>query len=127
MVGITFLGCNKDAAPPFSQEKIENILLQVHLTDAGSASLIGEIKDSIALLYMNQVKEINQITDEEIESIFTYLRENPEFSAEVYSNLVTTINELKESKKKKAKDKKSKEKNSKEKNSKADKKKEGSK
>lgn len=104
----TCLGCEEETPPPFSKEKIQEILIQIHLTDASVTSLLGEMKDSMAQVYMEQVKAINKLTADDIESIFNYLKNNPAFAEEIYGNIITEINErqLEDKKDKKEKEKK---------------------
>ena len=90
---ITLFGCKEETTPPFSKVKIESILIQIHLTDASVTSLLGEQKDSMSYAYLDQVKKINNVTDEDIESIFTYLKGHPDFAEEVYGNMIKKVNE----------------------------------
>ncbi len=98
LICISILGCEEETPPPFSKEKIQSILIQIHLTDASVTSLLGEQKDSMTKVYLEQVKEINNITDVEIASIFTYLKEHPEFAEEIYGSMITEVNKQQRSK-----------------------------
>lgn len=94
LILFSLFACEEEDKPPFSKEKIQSILMQVHLTDASASTLLGEFKDSVSNVYMDQVKAINKITDEEIESIFIYLKDHPEFAEEVYQNMIKDINQV---------------------------------
>ena len=91
---ISIFGCEEETPPPFSKEKIRKILTQVHLTDATVTSLLGEQKDSMSKVYLAQVKKINDITDEDIESIFDYLKNHPEFAEEIYGKMILEVTEM---------------------------------
>ncbi len=83
-------------------------MMEVHLTDASVSTLLGSKKDSMATVYLDQVKSINKVTDKDIEAIFAYLKDHPAYAEEIYGGMIKEINERQRSEKKDKKEKRDK-------------------
>ncbi|KAA3630020.1 MAG: DUF4296 domain-containing protein [Bacteroidetes bacterium] len=80
---------------PFSDEKIINILIDVHISEAALQTLGRVVKDSMKEVYMNQVAEIHEIERQQLEELLGELRNRPADLKRLYSGMLEEI-EIKE-------------------------------
>ena len=73
---------------PIDKEKLEAVMLDVHVAEAAMAQLQGGTKkDSLANRYYDQIAEIHQIDRETLDSCLAILQRNPELTMEIYEKM----------------------------------------
>ncbi|MDX1665670.1 MAG: DUF4296 domain-containing protein, partial [Saprospiraceae bacterium] len=59
------------------EEKMIQVLADVHLAEAAMQNTSGPVKDSIAEVYYRQIYEIHDLSEQEFEENMRILRRNP--------------------------------------------------
>lgn len=73
---------------PIDKEKLEAVMLDVHVAESAMAHLQGGTKkDSLANRYYDQIAEIHQIDRETLDTCLAILQRNPELTMEIYEKM----------------------------------------
>jgi uncharacterized protein DUF4296 len=88
---IVTLGCQKEETPTIPQEKMINILVDVHLVEASLLGFSGEQKDSLSQLYYDQIYQIHSISKDSFLTEMSFLKQHPEHLEEVYKKVIEEI------------------------------------
>lgn len=80
---------------PFEDEKIIDILIDIHISEAAMQTLGKVVRDSMKEEYMNQVAEIHEIERPQLEELLAELRNRPADLKRVYDGMLEEI-EIKE-------------------------------
>ena len=87
-----FSACKKANAPlPIEEEKLKEILIDVHVAEAALQPIIGAKKDSLRELYFSQIFEIHEIHAVEFEATMELLQEDPKRMKKIYKELTEDI------------------------------------
>ena len=96
---IFFSSCQKQESPSVDQEKLINILVDIHLVEASLLGFSDEQKDSLSALYYQQIYEIHSIAEDSFLNEMKYLKSHPDYMIDVYEKVLEEItkreNELK--------------------------------
>lgn len=95
-----FTSCKNDEVKipndVFSKEKMTNLLVEIHLSDAIAADerikdvkLLNEIKKA----YFTSVLEKNNIKEEDFESSLAFYQDHPNVFFEIYENVMIVLSE----------------------------------
>ena len=91
--------CQKQESPSVDQEKLINILVDIHLIEASLLGFSDEQKDSLSAFYYQQIYEIHSITEDSFLTEMKYLKSHPDYMIEIYEKVLEEIakreNELK--------------------------------
>ncbi len=80
---------------PFSDEKIIDILIDVHISEAAMQTLGRVVKDSMKEVYMDQISEIHDVERQQLDEVLEELRNRPADLKRLYSGMLEEI-EIKE-------------------------------
>ena len=94
--------CEKETrAPsiPIPQEKLVPVLADAYIAEAAINSLIGSVKDSMAVVYYAQLCEIHDIRKADLDSTINIMQRYPSFMDSIYKNVLLHLTELESIKK----------------------------
>ena len=91
---LCFLGCKEEIKPSLSEEKMVDVLTDLHLAEASMLTLNKKLKDSVYLVYYGQIFEIHQVKDSVFFKDLELLRKDPERVEKVYAKVVDNIEQL---------------------------------
>ena len=87
--------CEKKPSPlAISEPELIPILADVHIAEAALQHLRGELKDSMANVYYEQLYEIHEISEEDFGQTMEALREDPIRLERIYTQVIELISEL---------------------------------
>ena len=91
--------CKKQQVPSVDQQRMINILVDIHLVEASLLGFSEEQKDSLSDLYYHQIYEIHSITEDSFLNEMKFLKSHPDYMIETYEKVLEEIskreNELK--------------------------------
>jgi len=91
---ICFLGCKEDLKPTLSDDKMVDVLTDLHLAEAAMLTLNKRIKDSVYLVYYKQVFEIHDVKDSVFFKDLELIRKDPVWIAKIYEEVVINIEQM---------------------------------
>ncbi|MFK8008154.1 MAG: DUF4296 domain-containing protein [Saprospiraceae bacterium] len=92
---LTLLSCQEEAIKPqISDEKMVKILTDLHISEAAILSLNQKIKDSISIVYYQQIFEIHGVTDSVFYKDLETLRGDAKKLEEIYIKVLDNIEVL---------------------------------
>ena len=93
VLGFSFfvIGCKEPDQPSISQEKMIDILIDVHLIEASLLGFSEEQKDSLSLAYYDQIYQIHSISEEEFIEGMEYLKGHPDYMTKTYEKVLEEI------------------------------------
>ena len=91
---ICFWGCKEDLKPTLSDEKMVDVLTDLHLAEASMLTLNKKLKDSVYLVYYGQIFEIHQVEDSVFFRDLEIIRKNPKWVEEIYDKVVVNLEQL---------------------------------
>lgn len=83
-----------------AEEKLINILADIHITEAAVQSLRGGTKDSMSQTYYQQIYTIHQTDSVEVQQTLDAMREKPEEMKILYDKVMERVEKLHASSKK---------------------------
>ena len=93
LAGVFFLwiGCNDAPVWPMEEEKLVNLLVDLHVAEAAANNLHGTLKDSVINVYYNQVFTIHDIDSVKFDQVYNQLEAQPELHLYVYELVINEI------------------------------------
>ncbi len=86
------LGCSRgEPQLEVKEDKLVDILIDVHIAEAAVQNLRGETHDRIINLYYEQIFGIHGVEREEFESTMAYLREKPDRMEAIYAEVMAEM------------------------------------
>ena len=85
---------NKPPELLVSEEELVPILADVHIAEAAMQHLRGELKDSMADVYYQELYEIHNVSKEDFDQTMELLREDPVRMERIYNNVIELISEI---------------------------------
>lgn len=76
---------------PIDEDKLVEVLIDVHVAEAAVQTLRGATKDSMINLYYDQICEIHAVNREEFETSMEILRNDPKRLEELYAEIMTEM------------------------------------
>lgn len=84
--------CNKDQEKlPIQEEKMIDILVDVHLAEAAMQELSSVIRDSIGEVYYGQIFEIHDITEEDFNKTLFLIKQDPKHMDRIYKDVLAKL------------------------------------
>ncbi len=90
----SMIGCKEELSTTLSDEKIVDILTDLHLAEASMLTLNKRLKDSVNRIYYGQVFEIHQVEDSIFFNDLEIIRKNPKRVEEIYTLVIDNIDQL---------------------------------
>lgn len=93
IVSVWGAGCGKEEVTGLAvpEEKMIQVLADVHLAEASLQSLYGNEKDSTAQVYYQQIYFIHEIEEEQFEEAMQWLRRDPETAERIYARVMEEL------------------------------------
>lgn len=79
---------------PIPHEKLIPVLTDAYIAEAAINSLTGEIKDSMAEIYYEQIFEIHEIKRIDFDTTISIMQAYPNFMDTVYARVLERLTEL---------------------------------
>ena len=90
-----FLSCKQEEIKlQISDEEMVKILTDLHISEAAILSLNQKLKDSITVIYYQQIFEIHGVTDSVFYSDLEILRKDSKRLEEIYQKVIVEIEQL---------------------------------
>lgn len=87
-----FGACDKEKKQlPISQEKMIDILVDVHVAEAAMQELSSILRDSIGEIYYEQIFEMHGVTKDEFNKALYLIKQDPEQMERVYKDVLAEI------------------------------------
>lgn len=103
---LTATSCTKEEVPyQLSDEQLIHIITDIHISESASQHLSLAIRDSMVVIYLDQILAINEVPKEVFEPTYQKLKRDPKKLQFIYAKVIERLNVLK-LKKEKKKDKK---------------------
>lgn len=67
-----------------SQDELVPLLCDVHLSEAALQNVNGALKDSLTVVYLDQICKIHKISRERLDEVLAELRNNPDAMKKAY-------------------------------------------
>ncbi len=87
-----FMSCQNNPKTPISEEKLIDILVDVHTAEAITESETQRVRDSMNLIYYAQIYEKHGVTGKDFDSTMVVYAHYPEQFDSVYSKVLRVIN-----------------------------------
>ncbi len=84
----------KAAALPLSEDKLVEVLVDVHLAEVAGQNLIGPQRDSLEALYYRQIFAIHQVDSAEFFHALALLQKEPEQLREIYDRVIERLGKM---------------------------------
>ncbi len=96
-----FLGCTEedDYTYQLTNEKFVEILTDLHISESATQHLSLSYRDSMSIVYLNQILEIHEVPNEVFEPEYNELKRDPQKLALIYDLVIKRLNKLKLKKK----------------------------
>lgn len=89
---IVFLGCKEpESQPSIAQDRMVEILVDVHLVEASLLGFSEEQKDSLSQFYYHQIYEIHSISEDSFLTEMDYLKRHPDYLEKTYAKVLEVI------------------------------------
>ena len=85
---LLFSFCQKQANYTLSEEQLVEILADVHVAESVINKAGKELKDSMILLYMDQIYQIHKITEAEYIANLELLKKDPKKMSAIYEKIL---------------------------------------
>ncbi|MCB0520756.1 MAG: DUF4296 domain-containing protein [Lewinellaceae bacterium] len=92
LVGLS--GCGKEAAPPIPDEKLIEILTDVHIAEAALEGLNGKAKDSVAIKYYGEIFAIHHVEQADFDTTLAILMRDPEKFGNLYEKVAANLEKM---------------------------------
>ncbi len=103
---LNLLSCDKEVSPyQLSDEQLANIITDIHISESATQNLSLAFRDSMVLIYLDQILEIHEVPKEIFEPDYQKLKKDPGKLQLIYGKVIDRLNSLKLNKDKKGKQK----------------------
>lgn len=96
LVAILFLsacGSDKKEKLPIPESELPSLLADIHLAEAVIQNTNGNIRDSVADVYYQQIFLIHNLSEEDFDKTMAILREDPARIKPIYDKVLEIISE----------------------------------
>lgn len=89
--GLLLFSCDTDVEPLIKEEKMAQILADIHLSEVAAQSLTMKQKDTMLVKYYNQVMEMHEVARADFDSTIVFLKQHPEKMEKIYVKVMELI------------------------------------
>jgi hypothetical protein len=82
---------NKDEVLEIDEDKIVQILADMHIIEASIASVNAYYRDSLQQVALRKCAEIHEMTVEQLEAQIMYIDQRPEYHRKLYKRVIDTL------------------------------------
>ncbi|MCG8328109.1 MAG: DUF4296 domain-containing protein [Chitinophagales bacterium] len=92
LIIVSAIACGREEAPlPLTEDKLVAVIVDAHIAEAALQNLRGDLKDSMATIYYEQICTIHNIEKADFDSSMALLRERPEEIERIYREAMNEI------------------------------------
>jgi hypothetical protein len=91
---LSFLSCNDQAALPLEEDKVVDVIKDIHIAEAAMQNLLDITKDSMGNIYYQQIFTIHQVNKADFDSSMSILRRDPERLGIIYDRVLDELEEM---------------------------------
>lgn len=88
------LSCTKEEALPVEEDKLVEVIRDIHIAEAAIQNLIGVTKDSVGEIYYDQIFEMHDVRKADFDSAMSILRTEPERFGLIYDEVLSDMERL---------------------------------
>ena len=93
---LVITSCTKEEAPyQLSDEQLVDIMTDIHISESASQHLSLLMRDSMVVIYLDQILEIHEISKEIFEPTYQKLKRDPKKLQVIYTKVIDKLNILK--------------------------------
>ncbi len=85
------VACKKASNLRIEEEKLVQVLADVHIAEGAAQNLVQPIKDSILTLYYQQIFDIHKLEEADFKADMIYLSNHSEVSQAIYEQVLNEI------------------------------------
>jgi len=98
--------CDKaETVYQLSDEQLTDIITDIHISESASQHLTLAFRDSMVLIYLDQILEVHEVSKEVFEPEYQKLKRDPKKLQLIYGKVIERLNKLKIKKKEDKKEK----------------------
>jgi len=99
---ICSLGCAEEEGFSYqlTDETLIDILVDLHISESATQHLSLNFRDSMSIIYLDQVLEIHEVPKEVFEPDYIKLKQDPQKLVGIYEKVIKRLDDLKSKKKK---------------------------
>lgn len=86
-ISIFFFACSKKESLPIGEEKLIDVLADVHTAEAAISGLTAVEKDTLALRFYDDIFMLHQVAQEDFDTCMARLMRDPERFAGIYEKV----------------------------------------
>ncbi len=86
--------CNRENPLSVPPQKMIEVLVDVHVAEAALQNLSSDTKDSLMVVYYDQIYDIHGITATQFEQDMTYIKRHPKTMEKIYEKVLEQLNKL---------------------------------
>ena len=94
MICFLVLNCQKAEELPIQPQKLVDVIADIHLSESAMYLFNDQIKDSIGLVYYQQVFDIHEVDSADFNIAIKMIRKDPKLMMQVYSKVFEKIESL---------------------------------
>lgn len=92
MIGSLLVACREEAPKLLiPEQKLVDVLVDVHLAEASLQNRFGPVKDSLAQAYYHKIYELHDVEAAAFEETMERLRRHPETSERIYEQVMERL------------------------------------
>ncbi len=88
------LNCSQKADLPLAEDKLVEVIRDIHIAESAMQNLIDLTKDSIGEIYYAQIFRIHKVKKEDFDSSMVILRRDPERMGVIYDRVLEDMERL---------------------------------
>jgi BMFP domain-containing protein YqiC len=91
---LSFAACQENKVVSIEEEKLIDILIDMHIAEAASQKLYGEAKDSVTNVYYDQIFDLHEVPRETFEVYMEELGADPQRLQALYEKVIDKMARL---------------------------------
>jgi hypothetical protein len=97
VISLALAGCQKEEKVqlPYPDKEVVAILADIHIAEAALQPLFGEVKDSTAQVYYEQIYAIHDINEDQLRELLQILKDHPKEMERIYDLVLEEISRQK--------------------------------
>ena len=92
LISVVFVACQSNLNTPIPEDKLIDILIDVHTAEALTEAESQRVRDSMNPIYYAQIYEKHGVTSTDFDSTMSVYAHNPERFDSVYARVIRRIN-----------------------------------
>ncbi|MFK8104628.1 MAG: DUF4296 domain-containing protein [Saprospiraceae bacterium] len=85
------IACNQAADLRIEEEKLVQVLTDVHIAEGAAQNLVQPVKDSMLTLYYQQIFDIHKLEEADFKADMIYLSNHSKVSQDIYERVLNEI------------------------------------